>query len=184
MTDGASDEVEWVTRAKAGSDAAFAQLVDAHGQAVRSFVRRLVPSPDEADDVAQEAFLTAWMRLSRLKDPSKFRTWLLGIAWRKAKTRARTFARARARDTAWGEARAQVETGTPETKLALDQAMAQLEEAPRACIALNLGAGLSHGEIVQVLDLPLGTVKSHIARGRGKLMSLLKLDETGEGESE
>ena len=132
--------------------------------------------------MAQEAFLSAWQNLGRLKEPSKFRSWLYGIAWRKAKTRARSFARTRARDKAWEDSLERSIDSVSETRVALDQALAQLEEDPRICIALNLGAGLSHSEVASTLNMPLGTVKSHITRGRARLNELLNLDPTAEGD--
>ena len=83
-------DTERVRAAKAGSDAAFAGLVARHQGAVRSFLRRVLgPSGAEADDLAQEVFLAAWGSLRSLKDPAGVRSWLCGIAWRKARDRMR-----------------------------------------------------------------------------------------------
>lgn len=174
MTDGGDTTADWVRRAQAGSDQAFARLVDAHGQAVRNFLRRVCTHVDEADDLAQDAFLTAWTRLPHLKDPAKFQSWVMGIAWRKARTHTRSAARSRARETAWAEdGETQSAPTDPNKALALRQAMAELAPDARATIALCLGTGLSHGEAADVLSLPLGTVKSHIARGRAQLAVIL-----------
>lgn len=174
MTEGDDTTASWVRRAQGGSDHAFARLVDAHGQAVRNFLRRVCTHTDEADDLAQEAFLTAWTKLARLKDPSKFQSWVMGIAWRKAKTRTRSAARSRARETEWAEAgEANISRPDPDKAIALRQALAELAPDARAALALCLGTGLSHGEAADVLSLPLGTVKSHITRGRARLAEIL-----------
>jgi len=174
LNQGDDKPAEWVRRARAGSDQAFARLVDAHGQAVRNFLRRVCTHTDEADDLAQEAFLTAWTKLPRLKDPAKFQSWVMGIAWRKAKTRTRSIARSRARETAWmDDGESSPGASDPDKALALRQAMAALAPEPRAAVALCLGAGMSHGEAAAVLSLPLGTVKSHITRGRAQLAAIL-----------
>jgi RNA polymerase sigma factor (sigma-70 family) len=171
---GLQTDAELVGRARAGSDAAFARLVERHQAAVRAFLRRFLGGGwAEADDVAQEVFLAAWSSLRSLKEPAGIRPWLCGIAWRKAQDRIRSTRRGAARDSAWLET---VETPAgvaPEDKLALRAAMAELAPEVRACVALCLADGWSHGEASLALGLPLGTVKSHVARGRARLLKAL-----------
>lgn len=167
-------DAELVQRARDGSDAAFARLVERHQAVVRGFLRRTLGGGwAEADDVAQETFLAAWRTLRSLKDPAGVRSWLLGIAWRRAQDRIRSSRRAAARDAAWLD-----EAETPagisnEDRMALADAMAELPPDVRACVALCLADGLSHGEASLALGLPLGTVKSHVARGRARLLKAL-----------
>ena len=167
-------DAELVQRAREGSDAAFARLVERHQAAVRGFLRRTLGGGwAEADDVAQETFLAAWRTLRSLKDPSGVRSWLLGIAWRRAQDRMRSSLRAAARDAAWLD-----EAETPagisnEDRMALADAMGELPPDVRACVALCLADGWSHGEASAALGLPLGTVKSHVARGRARLLKAL-----------
>ena len=171
---GLQTDAELVSRALAGSDAAFSRLVERHQAAVRAFLRRFLGSGwAEADDVAQDAFVAAWGSLRSLRDPSGVRAWLCGIAWRKAQDRIRSTRRGAARDQGWLET---IETPAgiaPEEKLALWAAMAELAPDVRACVALCLGDGWSHGEASMALNLPLGTVKSHVARGRARLLKAL-----------
>ena len=76
-------DIELVAAARAGSDAAFARLVGKHQGVVRGFLRRVLGGDwAEADDVAQEVFLTAWTSLRSLNDAAGVRPWLCGIAWR------------------------------------------------------------------------------------------------------
>lgn len=163
-----------VSRALAGSDAAYSRLVERHQAAVRGFLRRLLGGGwAEADDVAQEAFLAGWSSLRSLREPAGFRAWLCGIAWRKAQDRIRASRRSAARDSLWLET---VETPagvSPEDRLALAAAMADLPPDVRACVALCLADGWSHGEAALALGLPLGTVKSHVNRGRARLLKAL-----------
>lgn len=167
-------DAELVRRARAGSDAAFSRLVERHQAAVRAFLRRFLGSGwAEADDVAQEAFIAGWASLRGLRDPAGVRSWLCGIAWRKAQDRIRGARRGAARDAGWLEA---VETPagiSAEEKMALQAAMAELPTDVRACVALCLADGWSHGEAAETLGLPLGTVKSHVARGRARLLKAL-----------
>ena len=171
---GIHTDAELVSRALAGSDAAFSRLVERHQAAVRGFLRRTLGGGwAEADDVAQETFLAAWTALRSLKDPTGVRAWLCGIAWRKAQDRIRSSRRGAARDKIWLET---VETPagvTPEDRMSVAAAMADLPPDVRACVALCLADGWSHGEASVALGLPLGTVKSHVARGRARLLKAL-----------
>lgn len=167
-------DAEWVAQARAGSDVAFTRLIERHQAAVRGFLRRTLGGGwAEADDVAQDAALTAWGSLHRLKDPSGFRSWLLGIAWRKAQDRIRSARRGAARDADWLETVEAPSGVSPADRLALAEAMADLAPDVRACVALCLADGWSHAEAAQALSLPLGTVKSHVARGRTRLFEAL-----------
>lgn len=171
-------DAELVTAAVAGSDAAYARLVARHQAAVRGFLRRMLggtgtAATAEADDLAQETFVTGWRALSSLKEPAGVRAWLCGIALRKARARLRSLRRGAARDGAWLETVSVPPGVLPEDRLALTAAMAALPEDVRACVALCLADGWSHGEAALALDLPLGTVKSHIARGRARLLVAL-----------
>ncbi|MFN3537463.1 MAG: RNA polymerase sigma factor [Brevundimonas sp.] len=168
------NDTELVAAARAGSDAAFARLVARHQGVVRGFLRRVLNGDRaEADDVAQEVFLTAWMSLRSLNDAAGIRPWLCGIAWRKARDRMRGRRRAEARDAAWMESRAPAPGVSPEDRMAMEAAMAALAPDERACVALCLAEGWSHGEAAAALGLPLGTVKSHVGRGRTKLLQAL-----------
>ena len=171
-------DADLVAAAVAGSDAAYARLVDRHQAAVRGFLRRMLggtgsASSAEADDLAQETFVTGWQALRSLKDPGGVRAWLCGIALRKARDRTRSLRRGAARDGAWLETVSVPPGVAPEDRLALTAAMAALPDDVRACVALCLADGWSHGEAAMALNLPLGTVKSHIARGRARLLAAL-----------
>ncbi len=167
-------DADLVRAARAGSDTAFARLVERHQAPVRGFLRRTLGSGwAEADDVAQETFLAAWSSLGRLRDPDGVRSWLCGIAWRKAQDRIRSARRSAARDHAWLD-EAEAPAGiSAEDRMAMAAAMAELAPDVRACVALCLADGFSNGEAAQILGLPLGTVKSHVARGRARLLKAL-----------
>ena len=169
-----ASDVDLVHAARSGSDAAFAQLVERHQSSVRAFLRRLLGRHwDEADDLAQDVFVAAWSSLGRLKDPAGLRSWLLGIAWRKGQDRMRSGLRSQARDRSWLDETAPSGGISQEDRLALADAMAALPADQRACVALCLAEGLSHSEAADVLGFPLGTVKSHVARGRARRLAVL-----------
>ncbi len=142
-----------------------------HQQAVRSFLRRALDDPADADDIAQETFLAAWSRLWRYRGEASFRSWLCAIAWNKAQSMRRSRGRERRREAALEPPGP--EGGCAELRLDLDRAMAALPADQRAAVALCLAADFSHAEAAETLGLPLGTIKSHVQRGRAKLLQAL-----------
>ncbi|MBB5745988.1 RNA polymerase sigma factor [Brevundimonas variabilis] len=167
-------DAELVRAARAGSDAAFGRLVERHQSVVRGFLRRTLGGEwTEADDVAQETFLAGWQSLRSLKDPAGVRSWFLGIAWRRAQDRLRSGRRAAERDRSWLETIVLPEGVSHEDRMALASALGALPPDQRACVALCLADGLSHSEAAVALNLSLGTVKSHVARGRTRLLAAL-----------
>jgi len=169
----ASLDEELVAAAQGGSTEAFSRLVERHQQALRAFLRRACGDWAAADDLAQETFLAAWSRIGRLKAGASVRAWLCGIGYNKHLTSIRSASRERARAQRYEDDRPTVSEGTPEDRLALEAAMAELPAEQRACVALCLAGDFSHAEAAEALDMPLGTVKSHISRGRARLMQAL-----------
>jgi len=154
-----------------GSERAFNVLVDRHQQAVRTFLRGIT-SWDDADDMAQETFLAVWTHARSFRG-GHVRAWLFSIAWRKAKGAQRSWFRRRRRDSSYHESAVPTREMGAEDRLAVRQALATLPLAQRAAIVLNLGCGLTHAETAEALAAPLGTVKSHILRGRERLRAAL-----------
>ena len=169
-----------VAAARSGSDSAFSRLVDRHQQAVRSFLRRVCGHEADADDLAQETFLAAGTSLRTLNDPERVRSWLFGIAWRRAQGMARSMSRTRRRETDWQAERPEHDQPGTELYIAMQQALAQLPSDQRAAVALCLAGDWSHADAAGILELPLGTVKSHVLRGRARLVEILGVrdDET------
>jgi RNA polymerase sigma factor (sigma-70 family) len=158
-----------LARARSGSDDAFSRLVTEHQQAVRGFLRRLCMRPDDADDLAQESFVAAWANLHRLKAGTAFRSFVCGIAYRKALNDRRRIRRTLRRDSDWLETRPQQAEPTVEARLTVHD----LPLDQRAAISLCVAADYSHAEAAAILGLPLGTIKSHIQKGRARLSALL-----------
>jgi RNA polymerase sigma-70 factor (ECF subfamily) len=165
-------ETAWVRDAQAGSAAAFGRLVQMHQQALRAFLRRLSGNIADADDLAQDSFVFAWEHIGRFDPARSFRPWLFGIAWRKYRQRKRGWLRLLKRESAV----ARDETSfapDPGLKLDLVKATETLPPEQKAVLLLCLGAEFTHVEAAEALALPLGTVKSHVARGREKLAAML-----------
>jgi RNA polymerase sigma-70 factor (ECF subfamily) len=168
------EEAQLIEAARAGDMRAFGRLVDAHQLAVRGFLRRLIKGVGEAEDIAQDAFVRAFESLSRFDGRSRFRTYVCGIAFRVWRDQSRAWFRRRNREQHYAEATGETHDGAnTERRLALRQAMETLPEAQRGALALCLGADFTHEEAAIVLQLPVGTVKSHIARGRARLREVL-----------
>lgn len=166
------DDSALVSAVRDGSELAFNLLVDRHQQAVRMFLWRLLGNEADADDMAQETFLAAWRQAGSFRGDASVRAWLCGIAWRKAKGAQRSWARQRSRDTEHyvrlpGEDRG---AAAMEDRLAVRRALQSLSLEQRAAVTLCLVCGFSHSEAAAVLDMPLGTVKSHVLRGRERLV--------------
>ncbi len=175
-----NEDARLVAAARRGDAPAFAALVDAHQQAVRGFLRRYAGHWADADDIAQETFVTAWAKLHRFEGRSSLRSWLCGIGYRIARDARRAHARAGVRNADWLEAKSDAAAPRPpaEDLIALADAMAALPDPERAAVALCLGEGFSHSEAAAILQLPLGTVKSHVLRGRARLLQALE-DQNG-----
>lgn len=169
-------DAELIARALVSDDhAAFGEVVRRHQSAVRHFLRHLSGGDAAlADDLAQETFVDAWHGLARFGGHSSFSTWLLGIAhnhWRNARRKQRTIPLEPAHLDTLGP----VPSPAPLSDLRhdLDRAFLALSEEERTALHLCYQQSLSHSEIAEVLQWPLGTVKTHINRGKDKLRPLL-----------
>jgi RNA polymerase sigma-70 factor (ECF subfamily) len=174
---GSMAEAELVIEAGRGSAEAFARLVARHQQALRAFLRRACRDWALADDLAQETFLVAWTRIGRLEPDANVRAWLCGIGYNKCLTALRSDRRARRREADYDKAASIAASPTPEDRMALERAMEDLPLEQRACVALCLAGEFSHAEAADALNLPLGTVKSHVARGRARLLQALGVSD-------
>lgn len=166
-------DVELSRYAASGERKAFGELVRRHGSGVRQLLRRMGAQPAESDDVAQDAFLAAFERIAEFRGEGTFAGWVKRIAARQYLRRAqkdRRFGGFAADDA---EAALEAPSGDVDHRIDLDEALKLLSEPERLCVSMCYGAGLSHGEAAEALNLPLGTVKSHVKRGLEKLRARL-----------
>ncbi|UTP37940.1 sigma-70 family RNA polymerase sigma factor [Phenylobacterium sp. LH3H17] len=166
-------DVELAALAAAGDRSAFGELVRRHGSAVRGLLRRMGSAPAEADDVAQDAFLTAFERIREFRGEGAFAAWVKKIA---ARLYLRRLQRERRLAGLAQEAEdASIDAPQPDAagRIDLDEGLKSLGPAERLCVSMCYGAGLSHAETAEALNLPLGTVKSHVKRGLEKLRTRL-----------
>lgn len=167
------DDSALVERAVATRDvAAFSALARLNQSKVRGLLLRLTRGDHAAaDDLAQETFLEAWRGIQNFRGESTFSTWLYRIAY----SRFLMQARKRKPDEQLGEwdgSMASGESGT-HARIDLERAMAKLSAAESAALTLSFALGLSNTEAAEAMDIPLGTLKSHVLRGREKLKAIL-----------
>ena len=166
------DDTVLVTQAMARDVAAFDRLARSHHAKVRGLLLRLVRGNQAlADDLAQETFLEAWRGIANFRGDSAFATWLYRIAYSRFLMQARKRKEDPLAEGFEGEAPSTA--GASEARIDLERAMAKLSAPERAALTLCFALGLSNTEAAEALDIPLGTVKSHVLRGREKLKALL-----------
>jgi hypothetical protein len=158
-----------VAAARRGDRAAFGSLLDRHERAVRAIARRLL-GDEEAEDVAQEAFLQAYLGLDRLRDPARFGSWLCAIAVNLAKMSLRR--RGPKLVPLTGFEVADEAFDMPEVSGDVREALEFLPPHEREAVLLYY-AGLSSPEAAQLLGERPGTVRVRIHRARTRLRARL-----------
>ena len=167
-------DLELVALTATGGRDAFGELIRRHGSAVRALLRRMGADGALADDLAQDAFLTAFQQISEFRGEGTFQAWVKRIAARLYVKRWRREAKAAAMLLAAEDGfEPRAEAATSDDRIDLDDALRGLPPAERLCVSLCYGAGLSHAEAAEALNAPLGTVKSHVKRGLDKLRARL-----------
>jgi RNA polymerase sigma-70 factor (ECF subfamily) len=174
------DEV-LIERTLQGDLSAFEGLVERHRGVVVRVAARIVGA-DAAEDVAQDAFLRAFHRLEQYRGSASFRTWLLQItqnaalntlAWSRRRPADPVDEAPEARDT--DPARQPVtELERRERQQRLELKLAALRPEYRSLVVLRDLEGLSYGEISEVLEMPIGSVKGRLHRARAELIELLR----------
>jgi len=174
---------ELIARSKEGDDDAFGQFVRRHTPSVHRWMARAV-GEDDADDMTQEVFLRAYRGLPRFRQQAPPRAWLAAIADNAIKNRYRSKSRFRRifapdpspdalADRAAGSASPEENAQADESRSSVRDALQKLPVEFRLPVVLRDLEEWSYEEIAVSLELPIGTVKSRIARGRGQLRAIL-----------
>lgn len=168
----ADDRDEVLAAAAAQGDrGALDTLLRRHAGLIHAVCRRVLANPDDALDASQDALLAIARRIDSFDGRAKFTTWCYRVAMNAALDEARR----RARRPAPAETIPEPRDHGPAIddvvadQLDIDAALAQLSPSHRAAVALRDLVGLDYAEIASVLDIPPGTVRSRIARGRAAL---------------
>jgi RNA polymerase sigma-70 factor (ECF subfamily) len=157
--------------ARDGDPAAQAAFVRATQTEVWRFTAALI-DPGAADDLTQETFLRAFRSLRSFEGRSSVRTWLLGIARRTCADHLRSVVRRRRLDARLA-AQAVTETHAPDPAHRLSSAdlLSRLSDERRTAFVLTQVLGLSYAEAAEVEDVPVGTIRSRVARARDELVT-------------
>lgn len=187
----AATDLDLVRLAQAGDIDAFGELVERNRRAVFRAALACVRSPAEADDVAQEAFVTAYRKLGTFRGDSQFRTWLLSITWRKAIDRRKSISRwlrtavSPSRSDTGEDPFDQMERVATSSRSQEDtfvdeelqrNVMRLIRTLPGKLRDALLLAGTgehTYEEISQILGAPLGTVKWRVSEARRVLKKKL-----------
>ena len=163
---------------------AFGELVRRHQSHVRNFLRKLTGDYTLADDLAQDCFIHAWNKLQTFSGRGSFIGWLLRVAYT-------TFLQSRRKSKRYAEILEEVghKTDIEGTGVAveseevgdLDRFLAVLTEEERAIMVMSYACGLSHREIGESMNMPVGTVKSVIHRGKDKIRTSFDIKDHKHG---
>ena len=171
------DDRGLVDKTLAGDRAAFGELVERYAAQARRVARAVLGDPDDADDAAQDGFLSALVKLAQYDARRPFGPWLMRIVANAAtdRRRRRSVRRAEPLDPAMvgGGPRPDVAAVQSELGDRLRAALAELPERRRTAVVLFDVEGYSHAEIAGMLGVPEGTVRSEVFHGRRRLRALL-----------
>jgi len=180
-----SVDIDLVSRVVAQQDtAAFGELVRRHQSQVRNFLRKLCRDRDLADDLAQDCFLHAWDKIRTFTGHGSFIGWLLKVAYTtflQSKRKSSRYDQVLERIGHAAELSGSTHTEESDELSDLDRFLAVLTEEERAVMILSYACGLSHREIGDAAELPIGTVKSIIFRGKEKIRESFEIEDNQYG---
>lgn len=174
-----------VAAAQGGDRAALDRLLRANYDRMYAVCRRLTGNDNDAADACQEALIAIVRNLDKFDGRSRFGTWAYRIATNASLDELRRRRRRARPDDRLVETQSDDADPTPDPsiavsdRLALDAALRDLSPDFRAAVVLRDVAGLDYAEIAEALDIPAGTVRSRIARGRAALAEALRGTQTG-----
>jgi len=169
-----------LTRVAQGDPNAVGECVDRYGALVWSIARRFATDPDDAEDAVQEAFIELWRKAERYDATRSSEPTFIALV-----VRRKLIDRARLRATHERDERLPEEFDAPSTLSATDsvdvadearraaKALAELRPEERRVLELSIYHGLTHEQIARAIQMPLGTVKTHVRKGLERVRALL-----------
>ena len=197
------EDVALVAALKAGSEEAFGVLIAQYSQPLYSLIARSLRDPADAPDITQEVFIKVFRSIRSFHGEASLRTWIYRIAIHEAANQRRWWSRHKRQeitidapftnqDSDDGDSTVCLSAtlmdchGSPcdhaehaELKSRVADALRRLPEAFRTAIVLREMEGFSYDEIAEILEVPVGTVKSRLKRGRMALRDLLIVEGLG-----
>jgi RNA polymerase sigma-70 factor (ECF subfamily) len=192
-----TEDAALVAALKAGSEEAFGTLIAQYSQPLYSLIVRSLQDPADAADITQEVFIKVFRSIRSFHGDASLRTWLYRIALREASNQRRWWTRHKRQEVTIDTPLGSGETEDGDESMCLgsmltdaadspydqasqaqmrgrvDDALKQLPEAFRNVVVLREMEGFSYDEIAEILEVPAGTVKSRLTRGRSALKQIL-----------
>ena len=177
-----SDDASLIAATLAGDTAAFGRLVQQYQDRLYNSLLRVLGSADDAADIAQDAFVQAYVKLDSFRGGSAFYTWLYRIAFNLAMSQRRRQHNAASLDQMKSLIGSEPMDGQPtadagvlaqERADLVHAALAELSMEHRQILVLREINGCRYDEIAEILDLPVGTVRSRLFRARLEMRDLL-----------
>lgn len=163
---------------------AFGELIRRHQSQVRNFLRKLAKDPALADDLAQDCFLRAWDKLTTYTGSGSFIGWLLKVAYTtflQSRRKSKRYAEIIEQAGHVADAESRSYTQPQEDVSDLDKLLAVLSEQERAIMVMSYACGMSHREISEATDQPVGTIKSLIFRSKEKIRDSFEIEDHQHG---
>jgi RNA polymerase sigma-70 factor, ECF subfamily len=183
-------EADLIQRAQIGDQEAFGALVERHQRYVYNLALRVVGNQQDAEDLAQEAFIRAWVAIAHFRLESSFRTWLFRIVTNLFYNRLPSLRRelyelgedclANIPDDSSPDLNPTSVQAAEEIHTFLHKQIDRLPESQRLLVILRYQQGLSYEDIARVVSLPLGTVKTGLFRAKERLRKILQACELQE----
>lgn len=179
---GLSDDAQLIEATRAGDTAAFGRLVEQYQDRLYNSVLRVLGSAEDARDVVQEAFVQAYLKLETFRGSAAFYTWLYRIAFNLAMSHARRrcptasldhLKTSVGREPVDGQPIPEVHMVRRERVQLVHAALAALSAEYRQILVLRELEGCRYDQIAEILDLPVGTVRSRLFRAREQLREQL-----------
>ncbi len=168
-------EIQLMLRIREGDSRAFEELYRLYNKPLANFFHRLCWNPARVDDLLQEVFLRIWKAAPRYEPTAKFSTWIFRIAHNLWINDSR-----KRRETSLGNLEREEENPPgrsmerSETRRKVQAALEALPEGERECLVLSHYNGLKYAEIAEVMEIPVGTVKSRIFSAVRRLRETLE----------
>ena len=198
-----TEDAALVAALKAGSEEAFGLLIAQYSQPLYSLIARSLQDPADAADITQEVFIKVFRNIRSFHGEASLRTWLYRIALHEASNQRRWWSRHKRQEQTIDTPAGAAETddgdespslsalladaaGSPydhaargELKARVEDALRKLPSPFRTVVVLREMEGFCYEEIAEILDVPAGTVKSRLTRGRAALKQILVADGLG-----
>jgi RNA polymerase sigma-70 factor (ECF subfamily) len=179
------DDIDFIKRLKDGDESAYYRLIEKHKNMVMSVGFKILKDRGLAEDTAQETFITVFNKIHTFRGKSKLSTWIYRIAYNKA---LEVLRKERKGDVSYEDVDFLYEvadTSKDPEDLALSESfsrevrdkLSQLPDKYRIPLSLYYLSDKSYKDVAEIMDIPIGSVKTYLYRGKKELLKLIKKEE-------